>query len=416
MAEERHLVRMRIERKSWHPWVFQKMVDFPPQRLPPGSVVEIQDRDGKWVGRGFFNGHSRIALRILTDKPDEPIDAAFFHRRIGEAVALRRDMLHLDDVADAYRVVHSEGDNLSGLVVDRFGSSLVIEFFSAGMMRQREAIVEALSAHFPGSKFYWFADDHVQKQESLDCRSPEPLPTEVITEHGVKFRVAPGGKHKTGFFADQRDNRRRLASMAAGKRVLDLCCNTGGFAVHAKAAGADDVTGIDLDETALALARQNAGLNNVRIRFVQSDLFPWVRDMIGQGQRWDLVVLDPAKQTRDREEIDLALKRYLDMNRLSLQTVADGGVFATFSCTGLVSEGDFLEMLRRAAWQAGKQLQILHVGGAGGDHPYLMHAPESRYLKAVFARVWSGMRLEPERRAMPSEGEDEGFVPPPRRG
>ncbi|MBY0232137.1 MAG: class I SAM-dependent rRNA methyltransferase, partial [Gemmataceae bacterium] len=284
MADERPMiprVRMRIERKSWHPWVFQKMVEFPPQRLPPGAVVDIEDRDGKWVGRGFFNGHSRICLRVLTDRPEEAIDAAFFRKRIGEAVHLRRDLLKLDEATDAYRVVHSEGDNLSGLVVDRFGSSIVLEFFSAGMMRQRDAIVSALEEHYPGSRFYWFADEHVQKQESLDCRSPEPLPTEVITEHGVRFRVAPGGKHKTGFFADQRDNRRRIASMSAGKRVLDLCCNTGGFAVHAKVAGADEVTGLDLDETALALARQYAGLNSVRIRWVQSDLFPWVRDMIG---------------------------------------------------------------------------------------------------------------------------------------
>src|SRR5262249_46640157 len=142
-----------------------------------------------------------------------------------------------------------------------------------------------------------------------------------------KFRVAPGSKHKTGFFLDQRDNRQWLSGFCAGKRVLDLCCNTGGFAVYAKVRGADEVTGIDLDEQALALARQNAGLNAVRVRFVQSDLFPWLRDMIGQKQRFDVVILDPAKQTRDREEVDEALRRYGDMNRLALQVVADGGLF-----------------------------------------------------------------------------------------
>jgi 23S rRNA (cytosine1962-C5)-methyltransferase len=415
MTDERPTVRMRIERKAWHPWVFQKMVDRPPTRLPPGSVVEIVDGAGKWVGRGFYNGHSRIALRVLTDREDEPIDVAFFQKKITQAVQLRRELLRLDETTNAYRVVHSEGDGLSGLVVDRFGGSVVIEFFAAGMYRFREAIVEALSAHYPDSKFYWFADEHVQKQESIDCRSPEPLPSEIITEHGVKFRVTPGGKHKTGFFTDQRDNRRRIASMSAGKRVLDLCCNTGGFAVHAKVAGADEVTGIDLDETALALARQNAGLNSVRIRFVQSDLFPWLRDMIAQGQRWDVVVLDPAKQTRDREEVPLAIKKYLDMNRLAMQAVADGGIFATFSCTGLVSEADFIDAVRRAAWQAGRQLQLLHVGGAGGDHPVFLHAPESRYLKAVFARVYTGIRLQPDR-PPEAEGASPEWTLPPRRG
>jgi 23S rRNA (cytosine1962-C5)-methyltransferase len=382
-------VRLKIARRSSHPWIFQKMVEKPATRLPGGSVVDILDRDGHWVGRGFYNGHSRIALRVLTTDRNEAVDDAFFERRIGEAVVLRRTWLGLDAVTDAYRLVHSEGDGLSGLVVDRFGSLLVLEFFAAGMFRFREAIRAALAGHYPDSRFYWFAEEHVQKQESFDCRPPEPPPPGTITEHGVLFRVAPGSKHKTGFFLDQRDNRRRLASFCAGRKVLDLCCNTGGFAVYAKVlGGADEVTGVDLDEQALALARQNASLNQVRLRFVQADLFAWLRDVIATGQRFDVVVLDPPKQTRDREAIDFALKRYLDMNRLALQAVVPGGIFLTCSCTGLIGEGEYLETLRRAAWQAGRTAQLLHVGGAGGDHPVLLHVPEGRYLKAVFCRVF----------------------------
>jgi 23S rRNA (cytosine1962-C5)-methyltransferase len=381
-------VRLKIARRSSHPWVFQKMVEKPATRLPPGSVVGVLDRDGQWVGRGFYNGHSRITLRILTTDRDEPIDDAFFARRIGRAVELRRGWLNLDAAADAYRLVHSEGDGLSGLVVDRFGPLLVLEFFAAGMYRFRDAIREALAAHYTDARFYWFAEEHVQKQESFDCRAPDPPAPETITEHGVRFRVAPGSKHKTGFFLDQRDNRKYLASFCGGKRVLDLCCNTGGFSVYAKVhGGAEEVTGVDLDEQALALARQNASLNQVRLRFVQADLFPWLRDVTAAGQRFDVVVLDPAKQTRDREELDFALKRYLDMNRLALQAVAPGGVFLTCSCTGLVSEADFVECLRRAAWQAGRSVQVLRIAGAGADHPFLLHAQEGRYLKAVFCRV-----------------------------
>jgi 23S rRNA (cytosine1962-C5)-methyltransferase len=381
------VVRLKIERRSSHPWIFQKMVERPATRLPPGSVVDILDRAGAWVGRGFYNGHSRIALRVLTTEPGESIDEAFFARKIGQAIALRREWLKLDAVADAYRLVHAEGDGLSGLVVDRFGGTVVLEFFAAGMHRFREAIQSALAEHFPGCRFYHFAEEHVGKQESFDCRSPEPPPPEVITEHGIRFRVAPGGKHKTGFFLDQRDNRQFLSSFCAGRRVLDLCCNSGGFGVYAKVRGAEEVTGVDLDEQALALARQNAGLNSVRIRFVQSDLFPWLRDMIAQGQRWDVVVLDPAKQTRDRDEVESALRRYTDMNRLAMQAVADGGLFLTCSCTGLVSEYDFLDSVRRSAWQAGREMQIIRVAGAGGDHPHLAHVQEGRYLKAVFGRV-----------------------------
>lgn len=364
------------------------MVEKPATRLHSGTVVDILDRDGQWVGRGFYNGHSRIALRVLTADPTEPINADFFARKLSRAISLRREWLKLDEVTDAYRLVHSEGDGLSGLVIDRFGSTLVLEFFAAGMFRFRSVLQDALSAHFPDSRFYWFAEEHVQKQESFDCRSPEPPAPDVITEYGLRFRVAPGSKHKTGFFLDQRDNRKTLASFCAGKRVLDICCNTGGFAVYAKALGsAEEVIGIDLDEQAIALAKQNANLNQARIRLVQADLFPWLREVLPGGQRFDVVVLDPSKQTRDREEIGLALKRYLDMNRLALQAVAPGGIFLTCSCTGLINEETFLDTIRRAAWQAGRTVQVLRLAGAGADHPFQVHVQEGRYLKAVFCRV-----------------------------
>lgn len=384
-------VRLKIQRRSAHPWVFQKMVERPAERLPPGSVVDVVDRDGTWVGRGFYNGHSRIALRILTVDPALPVDEVFLRERIRRAVQLRRDWLKLDGVSDAYRLIHAEGDALTGLVVDRFANAIVIEYFAAGMFRFRDAIRTALQEQFPETSFTSFADDHVQKQESFDCRLPEPHEPVIVREHGLRFRVTPGGKHKTGFFTDQRDNRRLLARFCEGRSVLDLCCNTGGFSVYAKALGeATDVTGVDLDEDALELARQNANLNRAQVRWVRADIFTWLRDIAPSGNRFDVVVLDPAKQTRDREEIPLALKRYYDMNRLALRVVAPGGILLTCSCTGLVTEAEFLESLRRAAWQERKELQLLTIRGAGEDHPVFAHVPESRYLKAVFCRVWDG--------------------------
>jgi len=381
-------VALKIERRSNHPWVFQKMIEKPDARIAPGSVVDIRDRTGQWVGRGFFNGHSRISLRVLTTDPAEAIDAAFFAKKFAAAIAFRRDVLKLDAVTDAYRLVHAEADGLSGLVVDRYGDTVVIEFFAAGMFKQRGAILAALTAHYPAAKFYWFAEEHVGKQESFDCRPPEPPAPDTITENGLRFRVAPGTKHKTGFFLDQRDNRKALSTFCGGKRVLDLCCNSGGFSVYAKAlGGAGEVIGVDLDEQALELARGNAKLNNAQVRYVQADLFTWLRDVRPNGERFDVVVLDPAKLTRDRESVELALKKYCDMNRLALLAVAPGGIFLTCSCTGLVGEADFLESIRRAAWQAGRTLQIFQVGGAAADHPFMLSVPEGRYLKAVFARV-----------------------------
>ena len=383
------VIHLKTERRSTHPWIFQKMVEKPDVRPKPGSVVEIIDREGNFAGRGFYNGHSRIALRVLTADPGEPIDEAFFARRIGEAVSLRRDVLKLDRATDAYRLIHSEGDGLSGLVVDRFAQTLVIEYFSAGMFRQRELIRRCLLEQFPGADVYSFAEEHVQKQESFDFNAPAaPAPT-VISEHGVRFHAAPGTKHKTGFFADQRDNRKTLSEFCDGARVLDLCCNSGGFAIYATPiGGAGDVVGVDLDEEILGVAERNAKLNKARVRFVQADIFAWLRDVaVNNRDQYDVVVLDPAKMTRDREQVIPALKKYLDMNKLALAAVKPGGIFLTCSCTGLVSEEQFLDMLRRAAFYSNRTVQVLKVSGAGPDHPFLANVPESRYLKAVFCRV-----------------------------
>ena len=228
----------------------------------------------------------------------------------------------------------------------------------------------------------------MQKQESFDYRTSDPVPPAIITEYGVKFRADPAGAHKTGFFADQRENREWLSRHVEGKRVLDLCCNTGGFAVYAATkGGAADVHGVDIDQDVIRIAKGNAKLNGAQVRFTQADIFPFLREAADRGDFYDVVILDPAKMTRDRDQVIPALKKYLDMNKLALSVLKPGGLFATFSCTGLVSEDQFLDMLRRAAFYSGRTVQILKVTGAGPDHPWLAQVNESRYLKAVFARV-----------------------------
>jgi 23S rRNA (cytosine1962-C5)-methyltransferase len=381
------IIRLKSDRSPGHPWVWSAQVYKPEARLPPGSVVEVHDAKGRFVGRGFWNGHARIALRLLSIDPTQAIDADWIAAGIARAVALRRELLQLDTQTDAWRVVHSEGDGLSGLVVDRYADILVIEYFAAGMWKFREAIHAALLAHFPGARLYWFAESHVQKQESFDCRSPEVPAAVQVHEHGLAFHAAPGSGHKTGFFADQRDNRQRFAELAKGRRVLDLCCNAGGFAVHAMAGGAREAVGVDMDAGFLEIARANATANGVAVDFVQADIFDWLRQAVARGERYDAVVLDPAKLTRDRSKVFDALKKYFAMNRLALDVIPPGGLLLTCSCTGLVGEGDFLEMLRRVALNAGRQLQVLEVRGAGADHPFRTDAPEGRYLKAVVCRV-----------------------------
>lgn len=381
------VIRLKSDRPPGHPWVWSAQVHKPESRLPPGSVVDVLDAKDRFVGRGFWNGHARIALRLLTSNPSETIDPAWIAARIERAVQLRRELLQLDRVTDAWRVVHSEGDGLSGLIVDRYNDILVVEYFAAGMWKFRDAIHASLLQWFPGARLYWFAESHVQKQESFDCRAMEaPAPVEVH-EHGLRFHAAPGYGHKTGFFADQRENRRRFAELARGKRVLDLCCNAGGFAVHAMAGGAREAVGVDMDAGILDIARANAEANGLAIRFEQADIFEWLRQASARGERYDAVILDPAKLTRDRSKVIDALKKYFAMNRLALDVIPPGGLLLTCSCTGLVSEADFLEMLRRVALNAGREIQILEVRGAGADHPVRTDVPESRYLKAVFCRV-----------------------------
>jgi len=380
-------IQLKSDRPPGHPWVWSAQVQKPAERIPPGSVVEVRDAKGRFVGRGFWNGHARIALRLLAGNPAEAVDAGWIAARIARAVQLRRELLRLDEATDAWRVVHSEGDGLSGLVVDRYADVLVIEYFAAGMWKFRDAIQAALLQHFPGARLYGFAEGHVQKQESFDCRAGEPPAPVAVREHGLTFHAAPGAGHKTGFFADQRDNRKRFTELARGRRVLDLCCNAGGFAVHAMAGGAREATGVDMDAGILDIARANAAANGVAVDFRQADIFDWLRDAAARGEKYDAVVLDPAKLTRDRNRVFDALKKYFAMNRLALEVIPPGGLLLTCSCTGLVSEADFLEMLRRVALNAGREIQILEVHGAGPDHPVRADVPESRYLKAVFCRV-----------------------------
>ncbi|MHC1480129.1 class I SAM-dependent rRNA methyltransferase [Frateuria aurantia] len=382
------IIRLKSERQPGHPWIWSAQVQKPEQRIAPGTVVEIQDAAGRALGHGFWNGHARIALRVLSSDPGQIPDAGWLQQRIDRAVDLRREALQLDRHANAWRVIHSEGDGLSGLVVDRYAGTLVIEYFAAGMWRWREQVRAALLRHFPEADLYEFAEAHVQKQESFDCRSSEmPTPTQV-EEYGLHFHAAPGVGHKTGFFADQRENRHLFAELARGRNVLDLCCNAGGFAIHAMAGGASSAVGVDMDPAILEIARANAALNGVEARFEQADIFDWLRQAAARGEQYDAVILDPAKLTRDRQRVQGALKKYFAMNRAALEVIPPGGLLLTCSCTGLVSEAEFHDILRRVSAHAGREIQILQSRGAGADHPVRADVPEGRYLKAVFCKVY----------------------------
>ncbi len=386
------VVTLKVHLGRWtHPFVYRKMVAEAPDGLSPGEVVEARDRSGRFLARGFFNPTSQIALRILTRDEKTPINYDFFRARLRDAAALRVETLGLDRVTDAYRVVHSEADGLPGVVVDRYGPVAVAEIFSAGFNLHRDSVARAVEEFLPVRCVLFRADERVETAEGFKLGGAAPMgaPKSVtVVENGVRFKVDLETGHKTGFFADQRDTRLYLSNLCHDKIVLDAFCYSGGFGLYAKKLGrARYVVAVDLDEKALAVARENAAMNRAEIDFVHADVYRYLRELREGRNEFDVVVLDPAKMTARREEVDQAVRKYADLNRLAMRRVRNGGLLLTCSCTGLVGEDAFLSAVKRAAAETDRELQILRVAGAGPDHPVSPDVPESAYLKSVLARV-----------------------------
>jgi 23S rRNA (cytosine1962-C5)-methyltransferase len=392
---------VQLRNANFHPSIFKKMIGAIDAKAQNGDLVSVYDRDGQMFGTGMLSRHSQIGLRMLTFDAT-PFDEGMIESRLARAIALRAATLNLDRMANAYRLVHAEGDGLPGLIVDRLGEYAVVELFSFPMFRRMDLIRLALLEHAPVKEVLVRADARVQAAEgfSLDAgapkgpleeRSPDRKST-VVTENGLRFQIDLTYGHKTGFFCDQRENRLALTHLTAGKRVLDLCAYSGGFGVYAAALGkAATVTCVDLDEDAIALAQRNANLNHVPrnvLETVHADAFVYLRQMQAAGTKFDVVVLDPPKLIATREEMDEGRMKYFDLNRLALTVVTPGGMLVTCSCSGLLSPEEFFTVLRGAARGARRRVQVLRQTGPGPDHPVMTDCPESGYLKCLWARVW----------------------------
>jgi len=386
------LPTVAIRASGQHPFVYRKMTIGPVGRARPrdGDLVRVVDRDGLPLGFGLWNARSQINVRMLAQGV-EPPGEAFWRARIDRAIALRREMLGLDRETTAYRVVHAEADGLTGLIVDKFDDVLSAEVFSLGIYQRIGPILEILGERLSTKHFRVNVDERIALAEDFPGRplaSPKLPPRVTIEENGVRYRIQFEGSHKTGFFCDQRDNRKRLATFTKGRSVLDACCYTGGFGITAlKKGGAAEVTCVDLDEKAIALARENANANQVRPTLVHSDAFGYLRQMSVNGREFGVVVLDPPKLIPGRLDIAEGKRKYFDMNFLALRVVEPGGLLLTCSCSGLLPPEEFLILLRAAARKAGRSVQVLGVSGAAPDHPVGLEALEGAYLKAVWFRV-----------------------------
>ena len=393
--------------EKWlHPWVQMKYFTYNPAVFPrmlgevsadatPGCLVHVYDKNGEYFGGGFWNSDSRTPLRMLRHG-GAPLTEQDLEETLRSAVEWRKQFV--PDETNAYRLVHGDSDGLGGLIVDRYGDVLSVEVSTLGVWQRLGRWLPLLHELCGTERHVVGVDPAVARMEGIDPTSAppsRPVRRVRIMEHGVNFEVDFELGHKTGFFCDQRENRKKLAGLIQGKSLLDLCCYTGAFSIYTKLlGGAGEVTAVDLDENAIAQAKRNANINSrrgpLRINFVHADAFTYARQMIRNNKQFDVVLLDPPKLIfgRDEERAE-GLKKYRDLNSLGMQCVRPGGLLVTCSCSGLLKAADFEELVIHTAQRLGKRLQILETSGPGWDHPYLSTYPEGRYLKVIWARVIS---------------------------
>ncbi len=377
--------------KSGHPWAYSNEISMTAQAkaLEPGALVRLVAESGEPMGVAGFNPHSLVAARMLDRDADSAIDAEFLAGRLRRALALRERLYD----APYYRLVHAEADGLPGLVVDRFGATLAVQFNSAVMDRLRDALLAALDATLAPVAVVLRNDSPVRRLEGLDtavetvrgaCGGPVEL-----REGEIRFLADLTGGQKTGWFYDQRDSRAFTGSLARDGRVLDVYCHTGGFALHAAAGGAREVLAVDRSAAALALAEQAAALNGfgARCRFLKADVFTALERLGREGERFDLVVADPPAFVKSRKDLKPGLRAYRKLSRLCAGLVSPGGFLFVASCSHNVAADSFEEQIGRGLADTRRGGRILRRAGAGPDHPVHPWLPESAYLKSLVLQL-----------------------------
>jgi 23S rRNA (cytosine1962-C5)-methyltransferase len=379
-----------------HPWVFAGAVARTVGDPAAGAEVALLSEHGEFIARGLYNPSSNILVRLYGWQADVPLDEAFWSRRLDDAIRLRRDVLGLVDPNSACRLVFSEADGLSGLIVDRYGDWLSIQITSLALASRQDMLAKLLNEKLAPAGIWLRTEKGIREAEGLEIADglvsgaapPRPL---IIEEHGLRYGVDIVEGQKTGFFLDQRDNRRQFAGYVHGGRVLDVCCYSGGFALNAARHGqAREVVAIDVSESALATARANAELNGLAslIHFEKSDSFKALENLRAAGEKFNVIVLDPPKLARHARGVAEALRGYHSLNRLAMEVVASDGILVTCSCTGHVSTEMFEDTLADAARSAGRRMQILEVRQAAADHPTSSACRETNYLKCYITRVY----------------------------
>jgi 23S rRNA (cytosine1962-C5)-methyltransferase len=377
-----------------HPWVFNGAIDRADGPPAPGSEVELVTSTGDFVARGLYNPASKINVRLYSWDAEERLDEAFFRKRLEAAIRLRHDWLKLNHGPDAaYRVVFSEADGLSGMVADRYGDYVTVQFTALGLAQRRDMLGRLLQELLGVKGVYVRTEKGVGQLEGLEIHDGllcgEMPPGEVvIRENGLRFAVNLTEGQKTGYYLDQRDNRAAVAKLSAGRRVLDAFCYSGGFGVTARHAGAAEVECVDASEAALKLAARNAELNDLDgITLTKGDVFGHLDKLAASGRKFDLIVLDPPKFARNRAALPAALQGYRKLHLQALKVLDRDGVLVSCCCTGLITPVMLEEIVAQAAADARRGLQILERRGPSADHPVAASCRESAYLKCLVSRA-----------------------------
>jgi 23S rRNA (cytosine1962-C5)-methyltransferase len=376
-----------------HPWVFESAIERIEGDAADGDVVELVGDKRKFIARGIFNSHSQLRVRLYTWDSSQPLDESFWRTRLQQAISFRQ-RTGWDNPAGAARLVFSESDGMSGLVVDRYARHLVVQLNSLAMAVRQDQLVRMLVEMLRPDSITLRSEAGIAKAEGLALPAGTvygelPAGLVFIEEHGLRYGVDLATGQKTGFYLDQCENRRVAASYMKGRRVLDLFCFTGAFSLAASRLGqAQETWGIDVSDRAIAMARANAELNGIaNVHFEQQDCFQALDALRAAGRRFDAVILDPPKFTRTRRSVNEALRAYHRINRLAVELLDADGILVTCSCSGSVMREDFLEMLSGVSQKTGRDIQVLEQRGSSPDHPTSATCLETEYLKCFICRV-----------------------------
>lgn len=376
--------------RGFFPWVYRAEIASFSRKPKKGEIVAVRDVNGKFLGYGYINPEVNIAIRILSFDKNEPISSELIRKRIREAYEYRK-RLYIN--SNAYRLIHSEGDLLPGLIVDVYGNYLAVEFTTYGMNQFRDVIIETLIDLLKPKGIYEKINEIAKRVEGLDVEERVvygKVPEEVIIwEHDLKYYINIPQGQKTGFFLDQRNARKFVRNLVEpGDRCLDVFCHTGGFALNMKRAGAGEVIGVDISESALKEAQKNAELNGLTgIKWVKANAFDYLRELDKKGEKFDVIIIDPPSFAKNKAAVPNALRGYKELCVRCLKIAKSGGYLAVFSCSFHITEQHLLEVLLKASYDVRRQVRVVAKTFQDLDHPWVLQMPNTLYLKGVWVEV-----------------------------